>query len=280
MTAATQRDTGAGIRRVEHCMGTVFSLDVRDVDVAVEGAVESVIAWLHRVDAIFSTYRRDSPISRLGRGETSLGDCPAEVGEVLALCAEATAVSGGYFTATPGGVLDPSGLVKGWAIERASVLLRRAGSTRHAVNGGGDLQLSGEPVPGQPWRIGIADPRNPQLLATIVSGSDLAVATSGTAERGAHVLNPHTGRPATDLASITLVGEHLTDADAYATAALAMGAGARDWVERLPDIEAFAVTPTGGTWQTRGFPAAAPVVNPGAFAPGTGTMMPTAPGPA
>ena len=277
MTADSRPHPGPRIHRIEHCMGTVFSLDVRDPAPGVEAAVGRVVDWLHRVDATFSTYRPDSPISRLGRGEISLDDCPDEVGEVLALCADATAVSDGFFTATPGGALDPSGLVKGWAIEHASALLRAAGSTRHAINGGGDLQLAGEPAPGRPWRIGIADPRHPRLLATIVTGSEMAVATSGTAERGAHVLNPHTGRPATDLASITLVGRHLTAVDAYATAALAMGRCARDWVERLPDIEAFAVTPTGGTWQTRGFPAAAPVVGLNAFAPGRGTAMPMAP---
>jgi thiamine biosynthesis lipoprotein len=82
-----------------------------------------------------------------------------------------------------------------------------------------------------------------------------AVATSGTSERGHHIIDPHTGRPPTALASITLVGEHLTTIDAVATAAFAMGEHARDWTESLPACEAFAVTPDGGTWQTSGFHA-------------------------
>src|SRR5450759_1820513 len=133
----------------------------------------------------------------------------------------------------PAGRLDPSGVVKGWAIERASDILRAGGSANHAVNGGGDIQLAGEAAPGQPWRVGIAHPHQPGELVTVVSGRDIAVATSGTAERGDHIVNPVTGRPATELASITLVGRDLTTVDAYATAAAAMGNAAREWVLEL-----------------------------------------------
>jgi len=106
----------------------------------------------------------------------------------------------------------------------------------------------------EPWRVGIADPLRPGRLALVVEASDRAVATSGTAERGAHILDPHTGRPASGLASLTVVGPSLTLADAYATAAFAMGpAGARDWTESLENYEAFAITSEGDTWQTSRF---------------------------
>ena len=58
----------------------------------------------------------------------------------------------------------------------------------------------------------------------MVTGRDFAVATSGVAERGSHIIDPHTGQPATELASVTVVGSGLTLTDAYATAAFAMGA--------------------------------------------------------
>ncbi|RCG29557.1 FAD:protein FMN transferase [Sphaerisporangium album] len=235
-------------------MGTVFSFDLRhEPSEELHAALRGAVALLHQVDAVFSTYRVDSPVSRLGRGEITLAECPREVAEVLALCEEAAAVSVGYFTGAPGGRLDPSGVVKGWAVERASALLRAAGATRHCVNGGGDVRVSGEPEPGRPWRVGVADPCRPGELATVVSGRDLAVATSGTAERGPHILNPHTGAPATGLVSVTVVAETLTRADAMATAAFAMGAAARDWAERQPGLEAFAVAPSGATWWTGGF---------------------------
>jgi thiamine biosynthesis lipoprotein len=236
-------------------MGTVFSFDIRAPGVSAQ-ALQGVVNWLHRMDAMFSTYRPESEISRLGRGELRLEDCSPEVREVLELCAQAGRDSGGYFTARLPGGLNPSGMVKGWAVERASTMLQAAGSTAHAVNGGGDIQLVGQPESGRPWTIGIADPFRRSALATTVTGTDMAVATSSTAERGQHIIDPTSGRPATALASITLTGEHLTTVDAYATAALAMGDRARSWVNGLSGIEAFAITATGERWQTPHFPAA------------------------
>ncbi|ARF53807.1 FAD:protein FMN transferase [Streptomyces gilvosporeus] len=244
-----------GLRHVEHAMGTVFSFDIRDSrTAAIEAALSDAVAWLHHVDAVFSTYRSDSAISRLGRGEIALDACSSEVREVLDRCARATRATDGWFSPTPGGALDPSGLVKGWAIERAWQMLRAAGARHFCVNGGGDLQFSGESAPGTPWRIGIAHPLRPGELYAVVTGNDLAVATSGTAERGAHILNPHTGAPAAGLASVTVVGSRLTPTDVFATAAFAMGERARDWLEHLDGYEGFAVLPDGRSWRTRGFP--------------------------
>lgn len=212
------------MRHVEHAMGTVFSFDIRDaVTPAVAAALHEAVAWLHHVDALFSTYRPDSAVSRLARGETTVEQCPAEVGEALRLCAEAERVTHGWFSATAGGGLDPSGLVKGWAVERASEILHAAGAHHTSVNGGGDVQLRGEAAPGVPWRIGIADPLRPGALLGVVSCRDGAVATSGTAERGHHIIDPHTGRPPRGLLSVTVVGPRLTWADVHATALFARG---------------------------------------------------------
>jgi FAD:protein FMN transferase len=247
------RDLDHGrLRHAEQVMGTVFSFDVPDSAAA---ALPGVLRWLHWVDATFSTYRENSDVSRYGRGEVALADCASELSHVLAWCAEMRTVTGGYFTTRPGGAFDPSGFVKGWAIEHAAAMLRDAGSRDHCVNGGGDVQCVGEAAPGRPWRIGIAHPLRPGTLATVVTGYDMAVATSGTGERGYHIINPHTGKPAIALASITVVGEHLTTIDACATAAFAMGDGAREWTESMLDCEAFAVTRSGDTWQTSGFAA-------------------------
>lgn len=223
-------------------MGTVFSIEADE-----PVPTDEIVGWLRRVDEVFSTYRADSAVSRLGRGEIDLADCPPEVADVLALCARAQADSHGYFSAMWGGRLDPTGLVKGWAIERAAAALRAAGSARHAINGGGDIQTCG------PWRTGIAHPLVTGSYTTVITGDDLAIATSGTAERGAHVIDPFTGRPATRLAGVTVVGPSLTFADAYATAALAMGEACVDWLAELDGYEAFAVTATGGALWTRGF---------------------------
>lgn len=238
--------------RVEHCMGTVFSLDVRDAG-DWTAALDGAVAWLHRVDRVFSTYREDSDISRLRRRELRLADADPDVATVLDLCAEVQVATDGFFSAMPGGLLDPTGLVKGWAVEQASDILRRHGSAHHAVNGGGDVQLAGESAPGRPWRVGIADPFTPGRLHGVVEGRDLAVATSGTAERGAHVRDPFTGRAVTATASATVVGPSLTRADAYATAALVMGAGAIRWAEGLPGYEVLVIAADGAVRASSGW---------------------------
>lgn len=241
--------------RVVHVMGTVFSFDVRTpMTPGIDRALEAAEDWLHHVDAVFSTYRPDSHISRLAAGTITLDECPGEVGEVLALCAEIAEESDGRFTWTPGGRLDPSGMVKGWAAEAASDLLFEAGATDHCVNAGGDVQARGSAGPGRPWRIGLAHPHHKGDLTAVITGHDIAVATSGTSERGGHIIDPSTGRPATGLVSLTLVGRHLTRVDALATAGFAMGDAARDWVVDLPGIEAFAITTDGQAWATPNLP--------------------------
>jgi len=261
------------VRHAEHVMGTVVSFDV-PVSARHDGSLDAAIRWLHWVDRVFSPYRADSDLSLLARAEVTAEACAPEMAEVLAACAVVRDLSGGYFTAAPGGQFDPSGYVKGWAVERAAALLAGAGAADHVVNGGGDVQCAGGRGHGggghggggqgrdgrggdggrEPWRIGITDPLRPGRLAMVVGASDCAVATSGTAERGPHIIDPHTGRPASGLASLTIVGPSLALADAYATAAFAMGpARARDWTASLDGYAAFAITGTGATWHTPGF---------------------------
>ncbi len=250
-------DAAKPLVHVEHVMGTVVSFDVRLAEESarapMHAAVADAVSWLHRVDDVFSTYQPDSQVSRLGRGELRLADCDGDVAEVLELCAQVGRESAGYFSSTFGGKLDPTGLVKGWAIQRASELLSSAGSTHHLVNGGGDIQAVGGSTPGMPWQIGIAHPLERGALASVVQLTDGAVATSGTAERGTHVLDPFTGQPAVALASVTVVGRDLIRSDAYATAAIAMGDRARGWLEGCAGYEGFAVAADGLGWWTSGY---------------------------
>jgi FAD:protein FMN transferase len=257
------------LRHAEPVMGTMVSFDIRDTGPGTAEGLRRAVAWLHRVDAVFSTYRSDSQVSRLGRGELALADCDPEVAEVLALGAEAERASGGWFSVRAGAAagvpLDPSGVVKGWAVERASAILREAGSVRHSVNGGGDVQTAGEPEPGRGWHLAVAHPLHPGAFATVVRGSGIALATSGTAERGAHILDPRTGVPVSggDLASVSVVGPSLTAADIAATSAFAMGGpSARAWLERQPGLDGFAVTADGRAWWTSGFAAYADLPGP------------------
>lgn len=229
-------------------MGTVFSFDVRGGDPdAIQAALRQAVADLHRVDEVFSTYREGSEISRLARGELTVEECDPLVAEALELGAEAERTSDGWFSMRYEGRLDPTGIVKGWAAERAARLLAEAGASGVSVNGGGDVQLLGVPGAQRPWRVGVSDPLRPGGLAAVISAAgvnELAVATSGTAERGTHIVDPRTGRSAvTDLVAVTVVAPQLTWADCWATAAFAMGSreGLR-WLESLPGVEALLIT--------------------------------------
>jgi thiamine biosynthesis lipoprotein len=247
------------------------------------------VQWLHRVDAVFSTFKAGSDISRIRRGELSVSRADPDVARVLALCDQIESETDGYFSARWDGRLDPTGLVKGWAVEEASRLLRRHGSANHAVNGGGDIQLAGAAGPDQPWAIGISDPRDRTRVLTTVTGCDFAIASSGTAERGPHIRDPRTGSPAVTLAGITVVGRSLTRVDAFATAAFVMGERALPWLDGLPGYQGLAVTADGIVAATPGFfrPAGPPPLLPvgasaraGGCAPQTTMATMTSPRPA
>jgi thiamine biosynthesis lipoprotein len=236
-------------------MGTVVTFDVRTPapQPDVEAALGTATAWLHWVDDTFSTYKPDSDVSRFDRGELAIGECCDELKEVIGLCHRFNEATGGYFDAWASGHFDPSGVVKGWSIERCSRLLRQSGLADHAVDGGGDIQLSGGPGSGRPWHVGVRHPLQREAYCAALSLAGGAVATSGTYERGPHVLNPFSRKPATDLVAVTVVGPGLTSTDAYATAAFAMGAEAPGYLGSLVGYEALVIWPDGTGWSTRGF---------------------------
>jgi len=230
--------------RVEHVMGMPVVVEARDGDVP-----DEVFDWLHRVDETFSTYKDGSEISRLRRGELDEADASDDVRWVLRRCRELRDETAGYFDIDAVG-LDPSGYVKGWAVERAAAILDRAGSSDYAINAGGDIRTRGR------WRIGIQHPRESQAVAKVVEGDDLAIATSGAYERGEHVRDPHTGAAPAGILSVTVTGPDLATADAYATAAYAMGSRrAIDWTARLRGYEALTILADGRVLSTPGFPS-------------------------
>jgi thiamine biosynthesis lipoprotein len=240
-------DSDRPVTHVEECMGTVFSFRIMPPGVPAD-VLPAVLARLHAIDAMFSTYRPNSQISRLNAGTLTLADASPDVRTVLRACARFEHLTDGYFSARPDGkTLDPSGYVKGWAVQEAADTISAAGALNHYVNGGGDVVCAGIPQSGRGWRVGITDPHDGRrLLDTIESAGPLAVATSGTAERGHHVLDPHDGMPATALMSVTVVAQDLITADVYATAALAMGPQrARTWLSDRREIAAILVMPDG-----------------------------------
>ena len=240
---------------VEHVMGMPIVVDVRDDHAA--PFVGEVFAWFREVDARFSTYKDDSEISRLNRGELSLDDAHPDVRFILERCEELREETGGFFNArTAEGQLDPSGLVKGWSVDRAGAILEAAGIRNYAVNAGGDVRLRGRAVPELTWTVGIQHPLIRDRVAAVVEGVALGIATSGAYARGDHVVDPHTGRPPSAVLSVTVVGRELATADAYATAAFAMGERGPAWTARLDGYEAMTILADGRVLKTMGFPAA------------------------
>ena len=225
-------------------MGTVVSLDLRDDDVPTD-ALEDVVAWLHEVDRRFSPYLSGSEISRIADGELAEADAHPDVREVLAMTDALAVASGGAFDARrwrSDDRLDPSGFVKGWSIQVAADRLAAAGVRAFAINAGGDLVARGGPIPGADWRIGVRHPDRPDKVAAVLTGRDMAVATSASYERGAHIRDPRDGRAPGDVRSMTVLGPSLTWADAYATTAYVMGLGGLDWVAAHYGYAALAIT--------------------------------------
>jgi thiamine biosynthesis lipoprotein len=187
-------------------------------------AVETTFTELRHVDAKFSTYRADSAVSRINRGELGLADADADVREVADRCTAARSRTGGLFDANrPDGTWDPSGLVKGWATERAARRLATVG-VDWCLNAGGDVVVLCPS--GEEFAIGIQDPADPTRVGAVVRRSSGGVATSGSAARGVHIYDPRTGRMVSGgPASVTVAGPSLEIADVLATAAFVAGAG-------------------------------------------------------
>jgi thiamine biosynthesis lipoprotein len=243
--------------RVEHVMGMPVVVDARDEGLD-PSAVDRMFDWLRFVDATFSTYKEDSEISRINRGELAVADAHDDVREVLARCDELRVETRGYFDvrAERAERIDPSGLVKGWSVDRAAAILDAAGARNYAVNAGGDMVLRGGALPDELWRVGIQHPTLRDRVARVVEANDLAVATSGAYARGDHVVDPHTRRPPAGVLSVTITGPVLATADAYATAAFAMGLDAPNWTARLPrGYEAMTILADETVLLTPGFAA-------------------------
>jgi thiamine biosynthesis lipoprotein len=248
---------------VAQIMGLPMSVHVRGPQAntrAVADAVDAAFASLRADDLLFSTYRSDSAVSRVRRGDLSLAEAGARVTEVAALCREAALRTDGAFSAwlsQPGGErsFDPTGLVKGWAVEQAFEALTQRLSVLDAhdvlISAGGDIVVGCTRIDTPDWSIGVEDPRDPSRLVMTIPLRRGAVATSGLAARGQHVIDPHTGRSAVGLLSATVIGPSLTWADVYATAAFVKGPGALAWLSTLPSHAGVLIGANGAVQTTQ-----------------------------
>ncbi|SFS03644.1 thiamine biosynthesis lipoprotein [Microbacterium sp. cf046] len=226
--------------RVEEIMGMPISIHVLngagELDPESERAVAACFAELREIDQVFSTYLGDSDISRIARGELDLGDADPRVAEVEAACRAAEIETRGLFSAWWAGWFDPTGFVKGWSVENAAhrhlgpLVAPANGIMAVGINAGGDMQLFSAPDSDWQWNVGIADPRRPGEVIATVQVVDGAVATSGSAERGSHIIDPRTGAPARGVQSASVVHDSLAQADLWATTAVVAGFENRSWI--------------------------------------------------
>jgi FAD:protein FMN transferase len=238
-------------------MGMAISMDFQD---PVGGnVVEEIVRWFHDVDATYSTYKLESPISRYGLGQLRRAELTREIKDILELCEAIRDDSGGAFDpwsvpAPNASRFDPSGIVKGWAVERAAGMLEARGCSNFCINAGGDIAVRGTTETGAPWRIGLRHPTAPGSFAKVVELSGrVAIATSATYERPDHIIDPKTGQPSVAITSATVIGPDLTFADAYATTVFVKGRAGLQWLQQQdPTYEGFVIDDD-QTFATEGF---------------------------
>ena len=243
------------MRETRILMGMPITVEI--VDAKNPTTIDSVFDYLHQVDARFSTYKDCSEISAFNRGEILPAKLSAEMKEVLQLSAITRDQSKGYFEIRKAdGTLDPSGIVKGWAINNAAKIIRRFGHADFFIEAGGDVQSGGQNEEGREWRIGIRSPFHSDEIIKVVTPRGQGVATSGTYVRGQHIYNPHEPTiPIEDIVSISVIGPDILEADRFATSAFAMGAQGIYFIENLPGFEGYMVNAQGIATQTTGFGA-------------------------
>lgn len=264
-TVTRRRNPGRTYTHLQEMWGTVVVIDLVEgertwpADEVLEAAITEAVDLMRRVDEIFSTYRATSLVSALRAGRLSEGELdPTDpdqtlLMEVIAACRWGRQLTGGRFDpwAARGG-FDPSGYVKGWAAELVADLLVERGFADLAVNAGGDVVTRGCPSPGQPWRIGVRHPDDPEAVIGVEEVYDGAIATSGAYERGDHIVDPATGLPAAGARSATVVAPHAGLAEILSTALVVGGRDGAIWVATQEGCRARVVDPAPAmtSWST------------------------------
>lgn len=223
---------------------------------AAEADIENIFSYFQSIEERFSVFRPDSEISRINSGEINEVDYSAAMIEVLKKSEQTKRETDGYFDIMIDGRLNPSGLVKGWAIFQAAQILKSSGFKHFYIEAGGDIQSYGLSVSGKPWSVGIRNPFQREQIIKIIHlpPEGLGVATSGNYIRGQHIRNPHQPTaPLTEIVSLTVIGPDIYEADRFATAGFAMGRAGIGFIERLSGFEGYQIDSNGIATMTTEF---------------------------
>lgn len=241
------------MKQTRWLMGMPITVEIVDVSANAE-AFDEVYGYFNYVDQTFSPFKETSEVGRINRGELTLSEACADMQSILELAEQTRQETNGYFDVWHNGKFNPSGMVKGWAIDEAAALLYMKGFRNFYVDAGGDVQVQGRNAHGLIWTVGICNPFDLGQIVKTVALDDRGIATSGSYMRGAHIYNPHyTEDPLDDVVSITVIGPDVLEADRFATAAFAMGRMGVYFIESLPDFEAYQIDRRGQAIMTTGF---------------------------
>jgi thiamine biosynthesis lipoprotein len=234
-------------------MGMHITVEVIDRNVA-QKDIDEVYDYFSYIDEKFSTYKETSEISRINKRALREYQYSADMKLVLSLCELTRNQTNGYFDIRHHGKLDPSGVVKGWSIWQASMLLKKKGFKNFYVDAGGDVQAAGRDEEGNAWAVGIQNPFDDREIVKVVALDGEGIATSGTARRGQHIYDPHDPKKKlTEIVSLSVIGANVYEADRFATAAFAMGADGIYFIEELSGFEAYMIDRDGIATFTSGF---------------------------
>jgi thiamine biosynthesis lipoprotein len=233
-------------------MGMPVTVQIVDSK-ATDKDIQEVFAYFNYIDKKFSTYKKDSEISQINRGVVSKANYSNEMQKILSLCEETKQETDGYFDINLKGILDPSGIVKGYAIWQGSKILENKGYKNFYIEIAGDIQTVGKSEKGENWKVGIQNPFMLDENIKIVRLSNKGIATSGNYQRGEHILNSKNKIAAKEVASISVIGPNVYEADRFATAAFAMGEKGIEFIERLKGFEGYMVKNNQSAVTTSGF---------------------------
>lgn len=234
-------------------MGMPIEIEIVALDPA--ATMHAAFDYLRGVDERFSTYKETSEISQINRGELPLAAMSTDMREVFDVATKTHQETQGYFNIKrPDGLLDPSGIVKGWAIKNVAALIATAGCEHYFVNAGGDIALAGKNSKGKDWSVGIRNPFNPTQIVKVIYPRGRGIATSGSYIRGDHIYNPHAPHlKQNEIVSLTVIGPDVLEADRFATGAFAMGKKGIVFIESLPGLEGYLIDAQGIATLTSGF---------------------------
>jgi thiamine biosynthesis lipoprotein len=221
-------------------MGMPVTVNVVDKNVTDED-INEVFSYFHYIDGKFSTYKKNSEISQINSGKLKKFQYSSEMKKILFLSEKTKKETNGYFDIHINGILDPSGIVKGYAIFEAAKALKDRGFKNFYVEIAGDIQVYGKNEKNELWKVGIQNPFNLDEIIKAVKLKDKGIATSGTYIRGKHIFNPKEKKAAKQVTSISVIGPNVYEADRFATAAFAMGEKGIEFIEKLKGFEGYMI---------------------------------------